>query len=207
MHAIASMKAEGSGRFAVALTAQENERFLTGIKDTDEYYNMLSRVNAETSECSRAADRDSIHEGIRRSVGFAKLNRMVFGVMEGWMEERLRGQVAASVAARNDAGSQDWNYTLATVLMHQGRHEEAAVIFEAVLEFRRRMLPHNSGKTGLTSLFFPFFLAIQHVSSQLVQWYTLPPHTANLGGMKMPWRCESRRSKFNDVRCIRTTRT
>ena len=60
------MKAEGSGRFAVALTAQENERFLTGIKNTDEYYNMLSLVNAETSECSRAADRDSIHEGIRR---------------------------------------------------------------------------------------------------------------------------------------------
>ncbi len=161
LHAIASMKAEGDGRFAVALTAQENQRFLTGIKkNTDEYYNMLSRVNAETSDCSRPADRDSIHEGIRRSVGFVKLGRMVFGVMERWMEEQLRGQAAARVAARDDAGSHDWNYTLATVLMHQGRHEEAVVIFEAVLEFWRRMLPHNRHDIGLMSLFLSLFLAI-----------------------------------------------
>ncbi len=84
LHAIASKKEEGGGRFAVAMTAQENERFLRVIrKDCSEYYGMLGRVNAETSDCSRAADRESIHEGIRRSVGFAKLSRMVFGVMDG----------------------------------------------------------------------------------------------------------------------------
>ena len=49
------------------------------------YYDTLGRVNAETSDCSRALDRESIHEGIRRSVGFAKLSRAVFGVMEEWM--------------------------------------------------------------------------------------------------------------------------
>jgi hypothetical protein len=85
LHAIASKKEEGEGRFAVAMTAQEKERFLKSIKaDYGEYYGMLGRVNAETSDCSRASDRESIHEGIRRSVGFAKLSRMVFGVMEGW---------------------------------------------------------------------------------------------------------------------------
>ena len=45
LHAIASKKEEGRGRFAVAMTAQENERFLKGIeKDHDEYYGMLGRV-------------------------------------------------------------------------------------------------------------------------------------------------------------------
>ena len=64
------------------MTAQENERFLRSIrKYYDQYYEMLGRVNAETSDCSRAEDRESIREGIRRSVGFAKLSRMVFGVM------------------------------------------------------------------------------------------------------------------------------
>ncbi len=150
LHAIASQKEEGGGRFAVALTAQENERFLRGIRDDYEaYYSMLGRLNAETSNCSRAADRASIHEGIRRSVGFGKLSRMVFGVMEGWMEERLRGQAAASAAAGDEEGAMDWNVTIASVFSEQGRHDEAVVIFEADLKYRRRVLPENHPSIGL----------------------------------------------------------
>ncbi len=47
LHAIASKKEEGGGRFSVAMTAQENERFLRSIgNDHGEYYGMLGRVNA-----------------------------------------------------------------------------------------------------------------------------------------------------------------
>ena len=149
LHAIASKKEEGGGRFAVAMTAQENERFLRGIQnDHNEYYDMLGRVNAETSECSRASDRESIHEGIRRSVGFAKLSRMVFGVMEGWMEERLRGQAAAYAAAGDEQGAMVWNTVLASILSDQGRHDEAVVLQEAVLTFRRRVLPEDHPDIG-----------------------------------------------------------
>jgi hypothetical protein len=120
LHAIASKKEEGGGgRFAVAMTAQENERFLTGIQaDHSQYYSMLGRVNAETSECSRASDRESIHEGIRRSVGFAKLSRMLFRVMEGWMEEKLRVKAAASAPAGDEIvtmEAMDCNATLAKI--------------------------------------------------------------------------------------------
>jgi hypothetical protein len=155
LHAIASKKEEGGGRFAVAMTAQEKQRFLTGIQeDYKQYYNMLGRVNAETSDCSRAADRESIHEGIRRSVGFGKLSRMVFGVMEGWMEEQLRGQAAASAAAGDEKGAMGWNATLAAVFSEQGRHDEAVVICEAVFEFRRRTLPQNHLQIGLMVVVF-----------------------------------------------------
>ena len=151
LHAIASKKEEGGGRFAVAMTAQENERFLTSIhKDDGEYYGMLGRVNAETSDCSRASDRESIHEGIRRSVGFAQLSRMVFGVMEGWMEERLRGQAAESAAAGDESEAMDWNAVLAAMLSRQGRNGEAVVMLEAVLKFRRRVLPENHPHIGAT---------------------------------------------------------
>jgi len=151
LHAIASKKEEGGGRFAVAMTAQENQRFSTGIrKDYKQYYSMLGRVNAEASECSRAADRESIHEGIRRSVGFGKLSRMVFGVMEGWMEERLQGQAAASAAAGDEEGAMGWNETLAAILLEQGRHNEAVLICEAVLKSRRRVLPENHPNIGVT---------------------------------------------------------
>jgi hypothetical protein len=150
LHAIAIKKEEGDGRFAVAMTDQENQRFLTGIRvDYKKYYSMLGRVNAETSDCSRAADRESIHEGIRRSVGFGKLSRMVFGVMEGWMEEQLRGQAAASTAAGDEEKAMGFNQTLAAVFLEQGRHEEAVVLCEAVLKFRRLELPVNHAGVGM----------------------------------------------------------
>ena len=86
LHAIAAKKEEGGGECAVAMTAEERLRFLRGIKtDYNEYYTMLGTVNAETSECSRPADRASIHDSIRSSVGFGKLSRMVFGCLRsGW---------------------------------------------------------------------------------------------------------------------------
>ena len=150
LHAIASKKEEGGGRFAVAMTAQENERFLRGIrKDYDEYYGMLGRVNAETSECSRASDRESIHEGIRRSVGFGKLSRMVFGVMEGWMEEQLQGQAAASAAAGDEGRAMEWNAALASVLLQQGRTDEAVLMFEAILKYNRRVLREDHPNLGV----------------------------------------------------------
>jgi hypothetical protein len=151
LHAIASKKEEGGARFAVAMTAQENERFLKNTKkDFGEYYGLLGRVNAETSDCSRASDRESIHEGIRRSVGFAKLSRMVFGVIEGWMEERLRGQAAASAAAGDENQAMTWKSTLASILSNQGRHNDAVVLFEAGLKYWRRVLPENHPQIGHT---------------------------------------------------------
>ena len=150
LHAIASKKEEGGGRFAVAMTAQENQRFSTGIRvDIMQYYSMLGRVNAETSECSRAEDRESIHDGIRRSVGFGKLSRILFGVMEGWMEEQLRVQAAASAVAGDDDWAMDLNATLAAVFLQQGRHDEAVMPFESVLKHRRRVLPENHPDIGV----------------------------------------------------------
>ena len=149
LHAIAARKEEGGGEFAVAMTAEERLRFLRGIKaNYEEYYTMLGTVNAETSECSRPADRASIHDGIRSSVGFGKLSRMVFGVLEEWMEGQLRAQVASCEEAGEDAEATEWNYTLALVLSQQGKHADALAIREQVLEFRRRVLPANHPSIG-----------------------------------------------------------
>ena len=149
LHAIAARKAEGGGEFAVALTAEERLRFLQGIKaDPDEYYCMLGTVNAESSDCSRPADRVSIHDGIRASVGFARLSRMVFGVLEQWMEGQLRAQAASCEEANEDADAMAWRATLARVLKDQGRHKEAVAMQESVLEFSRRVLPADHPSIG-----------------------------------------------------------
>ena len=126
LHAIAVKKAEGGGRFEVAMTAPEKRRFLDGISDDfGAYYNMLGRVNVERSECSRAADRESIHAGIRDSVGFGALGRMVFGVMEEWMVEELRAEVAVRQRDGDGEGEMWWSLVMGSVLGGQGRREEA----------------------------------------------------------------------------------
>ena len=142
LHGIATKKSEGEGEFAVAMKAEERSRFLQGIRaDCGEYYKMLGSVNAETSECSRRADRDSIHEGIQCSVGFGRLNRMVFGVLEEWMRGQLEAQASSCAEAGDEEEAMKWIVTLSNVLSDQGRHEDVLPMRERVLEFHRRVLP------------------------------------------------------------------
>ena len=149
LHAIAAKKEEGGGEFAVAMTAEERLRFLRGIKSShSEYYTMLGTVNAETRVCSRPADRASIHDGIRSSVGFGKLSRMVFGVLEEWMEGQLRGKAASCEEAGEYEEAMKWNQTIALVLSEQGRHADALAMKGRVLEFWRRVLPANHPHIG-----------------------------------------------------------
>ena len=149
LHAIAAKKAEGGGEFAVVMTAEERLRFLQGIKDDpQQYYDMLGTVNAERSDCSRPNDRVRIHGAIRDSVGFGRLGRMVFGVLEEWMEGQLREQVTSCQGAGDDAEAMNWTATLASVLSDQGRHDDALAMNERVLEFRRRVLPEDHRDIG-----------------------------------------------------------
>ena len=149
LHAIAEKKAVGGGNFAVAMTREERQRFLDGIRrDPGAYYTMLGSVNAEKSVCSRSADRDSIHASIRGSVGFAALSRMVFGVMEQWMEGEMREQIAVRLAAGDEEGAMGWNGTLSFVLGEQGRHADALALQEKALELQRRVLPEDHPDIG-----------------------------------------------------------
>jgi hypothetical protein len=137
LHAIADKKAQGGGEFAVAMTASERQRFLTGAKGpadgqsrcrtlgSSSYMRMLGRVDAEKSQCSRPKDLESIFEGIRSSVGFEKLNRMVFGVIEEWMVGQLRAEMIASRDRGDDLVAISWNEGLSILLSELGRDNEA----------------------------------------------------------------------------------
>jgi hypothetical protein len=84
-------------------------------------------------------------------VGFATLSRMVFGVLEEWMEGQLRAQVASCEETSENKEAMRWTATLASVLSDQGRPSDALVILamqEKVLEFRRRVLPENHPDIG-----------------------------------------------------------
>ena len=135
LHAIADKKEKGTGRFAMAMTAKEQQRFLLSAQTRiSPYLDMLGRINAELSVCSRDEDRKSIFEGIRSSVGFVKLSRMVFSILEGWMEEQLREQAAASSSAGDIEGEMHWNLQLSMFFRAQGKLNEAIEINKVVLD-------------------------------------------------------------------------
>ena len=118
LHAIASKKEEGKGRFAVAMTAQENERFLRSIqKDRDVYYGMLGRVNAETSDCSRASDRESIHETFGVAWGLRSLAARCLELWRsGWRSGcggRQQQVQRLGTRARRWFGKEGWRQYLA----------------------------------------------------------------------------------------------
>ena len=66
------------------------------------------------------------------------------------MEERLRGQAAASAAAGDKSEAMDWKHVLAAIFHDQGRSGEAVELYEAVLTHQRRVLPKNHPDIGAT---------------------------------------------------------
>ena len=66
------------------------------------------------------------------------------------MEEQLRVQAVASAAAGDESNVIRWKEVLATMHQNQGRNDNMVVIYEAVLKYRRRVLPENHLGIGAT---------------------------------------------------------
>ena len=109
---------------------------------------MLGSVNTENSQCSRPADRDNIHAGIRSSIGFQMLNRMVFGVMTEWLEGQLQLQAAERQSTGDDHGSSMSRDVLAFALNDAGELQDAVLRRENALEVARLSFPEDHPHTG-----------------------------------------------------------
>jgi hypothetical protein len=142
-----AMKKE-QGQFAVAMTTEERLHFLQSIINRGEYNKMLGTVNAETSDCTRPEDRKTIHDAIREKIGFGKLNRMVLGVLEVWIEEQLQSQVVCCEKAGQSAEAIKWKAVVADLLSDQGRYNGALEIKKQVLELCYASLPANDPAIG-----------------------------------------------------------
>jgi hypothetical protein len=64
------------------------------------------------------------------------------------MEEQLRSQAAANVAAGDVVNSMKWNGVLASVFAKQGKHEDALVLQKMVIDTLQRELPHDHPDLG-----------------------------------------------------------
>ena len=91
----------------------------------DDYLSMLSKVQCERSECSRAEDRERIFAVVRSSIGFEAMDRLVFDTMVGWVLTQL--ETKKQLHYRDEDPFMFFSFCLksATVLSAVGRHVDA----------------------------------------------------------------------------------
>ncbi len=120
--------ARKSCRFDVAFTAEERSRFLAAIRaDASCLLGVIDNVNSMKSDCSRPSDRIAILKGIEDSIGFTKLDRMVFEVLDRWQLKTLGEQAHACESAGLEHAS--WFNSLGRMYFEQGRIRDAEKCF------------------------------------------------------------------------------
>ncbi|KAF0713317.1 Aste57867_4404 [Aphanomyces stellatus] len=83
-----------NARFEVAMTKAAKAAFLQDTASPDEIVSLAwAKINCATSTTAKPSDRDHIFELIDKGPGFAKVDRMVFQVLEAWVRRTLDTQL------------------------------------------------------------------------------------------------------------------
>jgi tetratricopeptide (TPR) repeat protein len=122
-------------RFEVALNRSEQEKFFADIcRDTQGSINkMLATVDVENSQCWNPLDRERIFEVVKSSVGFPKLNSVVFERLREWATTIT----AKEIETLNNNPEQTklklmMQGTLGRLYMQQGEYYKAKDLFDEI---------------------------------------------------------------------------
>jgi hypothetical protein len=140
LHAVACEVLAGNGCFELALTQTERSSFISMLKSGgpegvveskgDMYYQMLGRIRSQAAECSRVEDRLTIHQHIADTIGFEKLDRLIFTVVERWMEKQMQLELDSSALCGNIRDAETMRRAHAEFLAEQGDFSEAIAFGE-----------------------------------------------------------------------------
>ena len=116
--------ADTNSLFEVAMSQLHQAQFLhdmskDGQKAMDK---MLATINAERSECFRPEDLERIFEAVRRTVGFAGINKMVLEQMRNWASKVT---MIAIKEETDDVKILGLESTLANLLDSNGKYDDA----------------------------------------------------------------------------------
>ena len=97
----------------------------------DNYFMLLSNVDAEYSVCTREADRESIHKAIKDSIGFPGLNRSIYSVISRWIIDQMKSHISRlKLDPVNVCHVVPRMKDLGMILNQMGRHEEALLVLQ-----------------------------------------------------------------------------
>jgi hypothetical protein len=135
--------------FGVAFPPAERVRFLEQITENHgAFYDMLSKVNTEKSECSRDTDRDRIFTAVRGlDGGFSGLDRSVLSTMTEWLERQLEEKIAGAAASGQEDVECRMMDALAGLFDDKGDYDRALPMYEECLAKRKRVLGEDHPDT------------------------------------------------------------
>ncbi|KAJ3296302.1 Kinesin light chain 3 [Borealophlyctis nickersoniae] len=134
--------------FAITLPPRHTSDFRTSLRDHPEaFYKMLATIKSGNSVAFKASDRDTIHEAIRKTVGFSALDRMVLSVLSNWMVSTLQSHILLTEKAGDEVEHAKWLSSLAILFTDQGRYKDAEPLCVDCLERRRRVLGEDHPET------------------------------------------------------------
>jgi hypothetical protein len=93
------------------------------------YFILLSNVDAKYSFCSRVEDQKSIHKAIADSIGFDVLNRSIYSVVSQWIIDQIK-LLIASIKDKDPLASIPRMKDLGMILKEMGRYEEALHVLQ-----------------------------------------------------------------------------
>ena len=127
----------GRGCFELAFPPEENRAFIANLKSlgaggvvdaqADAYYQMLGRIRSEAAECSRIEDRQTIHQDIVDTIGFVKLDRTIFSVLERWLEKQIQQELYKAIADGNAQDADTMQEARANMLAEQGDYRSISL--------------------------------------------------------------------------------
>jgi tetratricopeptide (TPR) repeat protein len=106
--------------FEIAMSEPDRLQFINDVtKDTEgAMKKMLATVRAEKSHCFLEEDRNKIFSVIKQTIGFAKINSMVFEQYRSWVLQTTTDTMVQSIS------------TLGLMYQSQGKYDEAGAILE-----------------------------------------------------------------------------
>ncbi len=140
-------------RFDVAMSPASIEQFVADVDaDPANVTNkMLATIDTARSECSKAEDRERIHDAIRRTVGFNELNREIFEIMRGWVISKYEARYKALQGVCEPQTRIICMNNLASLFYNQGEFGKSLPLFEECLTMTKAVLGDNHPDT-LTSM-------------------------------------------------------
>lgn len=132
-----------NSKFEVAMSERHQELFFEDMSSNAdrEIKRMLGTVNAEVSECFKNEDRDMIFQAIRESIGFNRINGMVFEQMRDWMVKITKTTLAKQVDKNRMLS---FKLILGDIFANQGKFDEADSQYLESLELSKLLYGEDS---------------------------------------------------------------
>ena len=139
--------------FHVLMSPENHKSFATAlVNDFDSIVFKTCNVNLRSAQAFNSSDRDNIFKVVEATAGFEEVNKVVIGIMRGWMVESGKGALLGLPEEERAVSLLQNN--LALLLQDQGKLSEAETLYREALEVKRRTLgaTHPSTLTSINNL-------------------------------------------------------